>query len=235
MKVLIADDDGQMVRALGLLLRARGDEVIAARDGAEALQAATARHPDVCLVDLGMPKLSGFEVIEGIRAFSAVPILVLSGRTDSADKVRALDAGADDYVTKPFGVDELLARLRALVRRSGNDGGAAPLPEAVVRLGEVSVDVGAHMVERGGAPVRLTPTEWKFLETLVRNAGKLVTRQMLYREIWGTDDVQDTGYLRLYVSQLRRKLEADPAHPVHLLTEQGMGYRLVLDGEARRS
>ncbi|WP_394160277.1 response regulator [Galactobacter valiniphilus] len=229
MKVLIADDDGQMVRALGLLLRARGDEVIAARDGAEALQAATARHPDVCLVDLGMPKLSGFEVIEGIRAFSAVPILVLSGRTDSADKVRALDAGADDYVTKPFGVDELLARLRALVRRAGHDGAAAPLPEAVVRLGEVSVDVGAHVVERGGVPVRLTPTEWKFLETLVRNAGRLVTRQMLYREIWGTDDVQDTGYLRLYVSQLRRKLEADPAHPVHLLTEQGMGYRLVLE------
>ncbi|MDR2256908.1 MAG: response regulator transcription factor [Arthrobacter sp.] len=228
MKVLIADDDGQMVRALGLLLRARGDEVIAARDGAEALQAATARHPDVCLVDLGMPKLSGFEVIEGIRAFSAVPILVLSGRTDSADKVRALDAGADDYVTKPFGVDELLARLRALVRRSGREGAAEPLPEAVVRMGEVSIDLGAHVVERAGAPVRLTPTEWKFLETLVRHAGRLVTRQMLYREIWGTDDVQDTGYLRLYVSQLRRKLEADPAHPVHLLTEQGMGYRLVL-------
>jgi two-component system, OmpR family, KDP operon response regulator KdpE len=228
MKVLIADDDGQMVRALGLLLRARGDEVIAARDGAEALQAATARHPDVCLVDLGMPKLSGFEVIEGIRAFSAVPILVLSGRTDSADKVRALDAGADDYVTKPFGVDELLARLRALVRRSGREDAAEPLPEAVVRMGEVSIDLGAHVVERAGAPVRLTPTEWKFLETLVRHAGRLVTRQMLYREIWGTDDVQDTGYLRLYVSQLRRKLEADPAHPVHLLTEQGMGYRLVL-------
>lgn len=231
MKVLIADDDAQMVRALGLLLRARGDEVIAARDGAEALAAATTKHPDVCLVDLGMPRMSGFEVIEGVRAFSQVPIMVISGRTDSSDKVRALDAGADDYVTKPFAVDELLARLRALARRSRAGGGTlaeAPAPEAVVRFGLVSVDLDAHVVERGDFTVRLTPTEWKFLEVLVHNAGRLVTRQMLYREMWGTDDIQDTGYLRLYISQLRRKLEADPAHPVHLLTEQGMGYRLVL-------
>lgn len=230
MKVLIADDDAQMVRALGLLLRARGDEVIAARDGAEALAAATTKHPDVCLVDLGMPRMSGFEVIEGVRAFSQVPIMVISGRTDSSDKVRALDAGADDYVTKPFAVDELLARLRALARRSraGTDGPDTAAPAAVVSFGEVSVDLISHVVERGESTVRLTPTEWKFLEVLVHNAGRLVTRQMLYREMWGTDDIQDTGYLRLYISQLRRKLEADPAHPVHLLTEQGMGYRLVL-------
>lgn len=227
MKVLIADDDAQIVRALGLLLRARGDEVIAARDGAEALEAATLRRPDVCLVDLGMPRMSGFEVIEGVRAFSQVPILVISGRTDSSDKVRALDAGADDYVTKPFAVDELLARVRALVRRSQAEAPAESGPGAVVHFGEVRVDLDAHLVERGDAAVRLTPTEWKFLELLIRHAGKLVTRQMLFREIWGTDDVQDTGYLRLYMSQLRRKLEANPAHPVYLLTEQGMGYRLV--------
>lgn len=228
MKVLIADDDAQIVRALGLLLRARGDEVIAARDGAEALEAATLRRPDVCLVDLGMPRMSGFEVIEGVRAFSQVPILVISGRTDSSDKVRALDAGADDYVTKPFAVDELLARVRALVRRSQAEAPSESGPGAVVHFGEVRVDLDAHLVERGDAAVRLTPTEWKFLELLIRHAGKLVTRQMLFREIWGTDDVQDTGYLRLYMSQLRRKLEADPAHPVHLMTEQGMGYRLLL-------
>lgn len=232
MKVLIADDDAQIVRALGLLLRARGDEVIAARDGAEALEAATLRRPDVCLVDLGMPRMSGFEVIEGVRAFSQVPILVISGRTDSSDKVRALDAGADDYVTKPFAVDELLARVRALVRRSQAEAPAESGPGAVVHFGEVRVDLDAHLVERGDAAVRLTPTEWKFLELLIRHAGKLVTRQMLFREIWGTDDVQDTGYLRLYMSQLRRKLEADPAHPVHLMTEQGMGYRLLLPPSA---
>lgn len=232
MKVLIADDDAQIVRALGLLLRARGDEVIAARDGAEALEAAKLRRPDVCLVDLGMPRMSGFEVIEGVRAFSQVPILVISGRTDSADKVRALDAGADDYVTKPFAVDELLARVRALVRRSQAEAPAESGPGAVVHFGEVRVDLDAHLVERGDAAVRLTPTEWKFLELLIRHAGKLVTRQMLFREIWGTDDVQDTGYLRLYMSQLRRKLEADPAHPAHLMTEQGMGYRLLLPPSA---
>lgn len=229
MKVLIADDDPQIQRALGVLLRSRGDEVIVAVDGAEALAAATTREPDVCLVDLGLPQLSGFDVIAGIRRVSAVPVLVLSGRTDSADKVRALDAGADDYVTKPFGIEELLARLRALVRRAGRDVPVPKAADAVVHLGEVTVDLGAHLVTRDGEPVRLTPTEWKFLEALVRRAGALVTRPMLFRELWGTDDVQDTGYLRLYMSQLRRKLEADPSSPRYLLTEQGMGYRLVPD------
>lgn len=222
MRILVADDDPQLVRALTLLLQGQGDEVITAADGEEALRLAGREGPDACLIDLGMPLLDGIDVIQGIRRGSAVPILVVSGRTADDEKVRALDAGADDYVTKPFSVPELLARLRALARRAG--GTEAP---DVVHFGEVAVDLAAHVVTRAGTAVKLTPTEWRFLALLVRRAGNLVTRGELFRELWGTDDVQDTGYLRLYISQLRRKLEADPARPEHLLTEQGMGYRLV--------
>ncbi|KRB37063.1 response regulator [Microbacterium sp. Root180] len=224
MKILIADDDPQLVRALRITLAAHGYAVVAAPDGQAAIALAAKEHPDIVMVDLGMPRLDGLRVIEALRGWTAVPIIVVSGRTGSADKVEALDAGADDYVTKPFQIDELLARLRALSRRT-----AASANEPVVSFGDVSVDLAAKLVTRDGAPVHLTPTEWRILEFLARNAGALVTRQALLKDIWGTEQVTDTGYLRLYLSQLRKKLEADPAHPRHLLTESGMGYRLVLD------
>ncbi|GAA1232931.1 MULTISPECIES: response regulator transcription factor [Janibacter] len=229
MKILVADDDPQILRALRITLTAKGYDVVTALDGAQAVAAAVDQQPDLVLLDLGMPRLDGVEVIHAIRGWSQAPILVVSGRAGSADKVEALDAGADDYVTKPFAVDELLARVRALTRRVPQ---AAETP--AVRLGEVTVDLAARSVVREGEGgrqhVRLTPTEWQVLEILVRNPGRLVTRQTLLTSIWGSEHVADTGYLRLYVSQLRKKLEPDPAHPRHLLTEAGMGYRLELDG-----
>ena len=226
MKILIADDDPQLVRALRITLAAHGYEVIAAPDGAAAVTLAAQAHPDIILLDLGMPHLDGIRVIEALRGWTDAPIIVVSGRTGSADKVDALDAGADDYVTKPFQIDELLARLRALARRSApaSTGGSDP----VVRFGDVTVDLAAKLVTRAGAPVHLTPTEWRMLEVLARHPGALVTRQTLLKDIWGTEQVADTGYLRLYMSQLRKKLELDPSAPRHLLTESGMGYRLVL-------
>ncbi|QIG38903.1 response regulator [Microbacterium sp. 4R-513] len=223
MKILIADDDPQLVRALRITLGAHGYEVVAAPDGAAAIALAAQAHPDIVLLDLGMPRLDGVAVIQGLRGWTSVPIIVVSGRTGSADKVEALDAGADDYVTKPFQIDELLARLRALSRRAGAAGG-----EPVVSFADVTIDLAAKTVTRAGSRVHLTPTEWRMLEFLARNAGSLVTRQTLLKDIWGTDQVADTGYLRLYMSQLRKKLEPDPARPAHLLTESGMGYRLVL-------
>ncbi len=228
MKILIADDDPQIVRALRITLSAHGYEVVAAADGAAAIALAGREHPDLVLLDLGMPKLDGVRVIEALRGWTAAPIVVVSGRTGSGDKVDALDAGADDYVTKPFQIDELLARIRALTRRTAT---AAPEGSPIVRFGDATVDLVAHTVTRGteNRLVRLTPTEWRVLEFLVRNPGRLVTRQTLLTEIWGSEHVADTGYLRLYIAQLRKKLEDDPAHPVHLLTESGMGYRLVLD------
>ena len=223
MKVLIADDDPQLVRALRITLAAHGYEVIAAADGASAVALAAQAHPDLVLLDLGMPRLGGIEVIEALRGWTQAPIIVVSGRVGSADKVEALDAGADDYVTKPFQIDELLARLRAPGRRTG-----AATTDPVVRFGDVVLDLAARDVTRAGARVHLTPTEWRMLEFLARNPGALVTRQTLLKEIWASEQVTDSGYLRLYVSQLRKKLELDPANPVHLLTESGMGYRLVL-------
>ncbi|GAB2849056.1 response regulator [Microbacterium insulae] len=224
MKVLIADDDPQLVRALRITLAAHGYDVVAAPDGQAAIALAAKEHPDIVMVDLGMPRLDGIRVIEALRGWTSAPIIVVSGRTGSADKVEALDAGADDYVTKPFQVDELLARLRALSRRA-----AASTNEPVVAFGDVTVDLAAKLVTRADSPVHLTPTEWRILEFLTRNAGALVTRQALLKDIWGTEQVTDTGYLRLYLSQLRKKLEPDPSRPRHLLTEQGMGYRLVTD------
>ncbi|MGO2749646.1 MAG: response regulator transcription factor [Pseudoclavibacter sp.] len=227
MRILIADDDPQLLRALRITLTAKGYEVLVARNGAEAISVAIDNRPDLYLLDLGMPELDGLEVIQAIRGWSEAPILVVSGRSGAGDKVDALDAGADDYVTKPFSVDELLARIRALSRRVPQ-GDAEP----VVVFGDVSVDLAAKSVVRtvGGevTHVRLTPTEWQVLELLVRNAGRLVTRQMLLTSIWGSEHVNDTGYLRLYLSQLRKKLEAVPSEPRYLLTEAGMGYRLVL-------
>ncbi|MDT3345699.1 response regulator transcription factor [Microbacterium aquilitoris] len=231
MRILIADDDPQIVRALRITLSARGYEVFTAADGAQAISAAVDHHPDIFLLDLGMPELDGIEVIHAIRGWSDAPILVVSGRTGAADKVDALDAGADDYVTKPFSIDELLARIRALTRRAPQQE-----PDPVTEFGSISVDLAARSVMKttGGQTerVRLTPTEWQLLEILLRNPGKLVTRQTILTSIWGSEHVSDTGYLRLYVSQLRRKLEEDPAHPRHILTEAGMGYRFELGGSA---
>ena len=225
MKILIADDDPQILRALRITLTAKGYEIFTAADGAQAITAAIDHHPDIFLIDLGMPELDGIEVIHGIRGWSQAPILVVSGRAGAADKVEALDAGADDYITKPFAVEELLARIRALTRRVPQED-ATP----VVHLGNVTIDLAAHSVTRetpdGQKQIRLTPTEWQFIDILIHNAGKLVTRQTILTTIWGTEHAEDTGYLRLYVSQLRRKLEEDPTNPVHLLTEPGMGYRL---------
>lgn len=225
MKLLIADDDPQLVRALRITLAAHGYDVIAASDGAEAVTLAAQSHPDIILLDLGMPRLDGMEVIHALRGWTRAPIIVVSGRTGSADKIDALDAGADDFVTKPFQVDELLARLRALARRAAP---TSEVTESVVRFGDVAVDLAATLVTRAGAPVHLTPTEWRMLEHLCRHPGALVTRLELLREIWGSDQVTDSGYLRLYMSQLRKKLEREPGRPEHLLTESGMGYRLVL-------
>jgi two-component system, OmpR family, KDP operon response regulator KdpE len=224
-RILIADDDPQMLRALRITLGARGYDVVTAGDGRAALDAAIATHPDLVVVDLGMPGLTGIEVIEAIRGWSQVPVLVVSGRSESWDKVEALDAGADDYVTKPFSADELLARIRALSRRTP----AAAADEPVVRIGDATVDLAAHVVQRDGATVRLTPTEWRMLEVLVRNAGRLVTRETLLTEVWGPQYTNDTGYLRLYLSQLRKKLEPEPGAPRYLVTEAGMGYRFVPD------
>jgi two-component system KDP operon response regulator KdpE len=225
MKILIADDDPQILRALRITLTARGYDVITAPDGTAALNAAIEHHPDLLVIDLGMPGLTGIEVIEGVRGWSQVPILVVSGRSESFDKVDALDAGADDYVTKPFAADELLARIRALSRRT-----PVATDEPAVTFGDVTVDFAAHVVSRAGAAVRLTPTEWHLLEVLVRNPDRLVTRETLLREVWGPQYTTDTGYLRLYLSQLRKKLEAEPSNPKYLLTESGMGYRFSSKG-----
>jgi len=225
MRILVADDDPQILRALRITLTARGYDVVTAVDGRAALDAAIAQHPDLMVLDLGMPGLTGIEVIEAVRGWSQLPILVVSGRSDSLDKVDALDAGADDYVTKPFAADELLARIRALSRRT-----PAATDEPVISFGDVTVDLVAHVVSRAGAPVRLTPTEWKLLELLVRNPDRLVTRETILTEVWGPQYTTDTGYLRLYLSQLRKKLEAEPSKPRFLLTEAGMGYRFTPAG-----
>ncbi|MDN3355047.1 response regulator [Actinomadura sp. DC4] len=219
-RVLVVDDEPQIVRALRINLRARGYEVDAAPDGRTALDLAARRHPDVIVLDLGLPDMEGAEVIKGLRGWTSVPIIVLTARHASEEKVDTLDVGADDYVTKPFGMDELLARLRAAVRRA-----APPEEDAVIATADFTVDLAAKKATRDGADVRLTPTEWHVLEVLVRNAGRLVSQQQLLREVWGPSYANETGYLRVYLAQLRRKLEADPSRPTHLITEPGMGYR----------
>ncbi|BAL86970.1 putative two-component system response regulator [Actinoplanes missouriensis 431] len=216
-RILVVDDEPQIVRALRINLKARGYEVDTARDGASALHLAAHHHPDLVVLDLGLPDMEGTEVIGGLRGWTTVPIIVLSGRADSTDKVAALDAGADDYVTKPFGVDELLARIRAVARR------AQPVDASpTVRIGSHVVDLS----ERSVTPdVRLTPTEWQLLEHLVRHPGKLITQRDLLHDVWGPQYQTETNYLRQYMARLRRKLETDPARPQHLITEPGMGYR----------
>jgi two-component system KDP operon response regulator KdpE len=223
-RVLVVDDEAPLVRALAINLRARGFDVETAPDGRTALELVAKVRPDVVVLDLGLPDLDGLEVLAGIRGWSPVPVVVLSARTTGDEKVDALDAGADDYVTKPFDLNELLARVRAAARRGALSGsGEAP---HVVDVGAFSVDLAAGRVLRDGAPVRLTPTEYHLLEVLVRNAGRLVPQQQLLREVWGPGYERETHYLRVYVAQLRRKLEPDPAHPRHLITEPGLGYRL---------
>jgi two-component system KDP operon response regulator KdpE len=223
-RVLLVDDEPQLIKALTLNLRARDYEVDTAPDGATALKIAAIRPPDLVVLDLGLPDMDGVDVITALRGWSSAPIVVLSGRVGSGDKVRALDAGADDYVTKPFGVDELLARLRALARR-----GTPPTDPQPIQLGDVLVDLTAKTaVRQTGAradDVRLTPTEWHLLEILLRNPGRLVSQRELLREVWGPNYYSETGYLRVYVAQLRRKLEPDPSRPRYLITESGMGYR----------
>ncbi|NES14768.1 MULTISPECIES: response regulator [Micromonospora] len=221
-RILVVDDEPQILRALRINLRARGYDVQVAETGTAALKAAAAHPPDLVVLDLGLPDLDGVEVIRGLRGWTSVPIIVLSGRAGSEDKVSALDAGADDYVTKPFGVDELLARIRAVTRRLG---GATPAFPAL-RIGAHTVDLADRTVTRDdGTEVKLTPTQWAMLEKLLRNPGKLVSQRQLLRDVWGPEYQHETNYLRQYMAQLRRKLEDDPARPRHLITEPGMGYR----------
>ena len=220
--VLVVDDDAGLVRALTINLRAHGWVVTTAPDGARALDAVARTQPDVVVLDLGLPDMSGLDVIAGIRGWSRVPIVVLSARQLGDDKVDALDAGADDYVTKPFAMNELLARLRAAVRRAAPVEGE--LGEPVVVAGELTIDLARRRVQRQGVDVRLSPTEWSLLEVLVRNRGRMVGRVQLLHEVWGPAYSAETHYLRVYTAQLRRKLEADPSAPRHIITQPGMGY-----------
>lgn len=224
MRILVVDDDAQILKALRINLAARGYEVSLARSGPEALELAATTRPELVVLDLGLPGFSGIQVIEGLRGWTEIPILVVSGRSDSADKVHALDAGADDYVTKPFAIDELLARIRALSRRVPAEADS-PLSE----FGDVAVDLAGHTVVRAGMPVKLTPTEWHILEVLVRNPRRLITKTFLLTSVWGPGYEKEDGYLRLYLAQLRKKLEPEPARPRYLITEAGMGYRYTPD------
>ncbi|MET9888206.1 response regulator [Streptomyces sp. NPDC006430] len=224
-RVLVVEDDPQLVRALKINLQARRYEVQAAGTGADALRLAAARRPDVILLDLGLPDMDGAEVIRNLRGWSRAPILVLSARQTSEEKVRALDAGADDYVTKPFSMDELLARLRAATRRQKAPAASRTNEVSVVTTDEFSIDLVAKRARRGERTVRLTPTEWHLLEILITHPGQLITQSQLLLEVWGPTYGENTNYLRVYMAQLRRKLEADPSHPRYLITEPGMGYR----------
>jgi two-component system KDP operon response regulator KdpE len=224
-RVLVVDDDAALGRALAINLKARGYEVGGATTGSEALEALARFHPDVVILDLGLPDLDGIEVLHGIRGWNAVPVVVLSARATSDEKVEALDAGADDYVTKPFEMNELLARIRAAARRARST--AASDIDPIVSTTSFVVDLSAGTVTRDGRQVRLTPTEYHLLEVLARNVGRLVTQQQLLTEVWGPGYAKETHYLRVYMAQLRRKLEEVPASPVHLITEPGLGYRLA--------
>jgi two-component system KDP operon response regulator KdpE len=220
--VLVVDDEPQIRRALTTNLRARGFEVAEAATGEEALQVAAERKPDLVVLDLGLPGIDGIEVVHGLRGWTTVPIVVLSAREEETAKVTALDAGADDYVTKPFGMDELLARVRAALRR------AAPAEEEpTVSTEHFVVDLAAKQVTRGREAVHLTPTEWSVVEVLVRHPGKLVTQRQLLQEVWGPQYGTETNYLRLYLAQIRRKLEPVPSRPRYFVTEPGVGYRFV--------
>jgi len=219
-RIIIVDDEPQILRALRINLQARGYEIHIAADGAGALSVAASVRPDLVILDLGLPDIDGVDVIRKLRTWTPVPIVVLSGRTDSRDKVAALDAGADDYVTKPFGVDELLARIRAVTRRRAMAGPAS------ARIGDFDIDVANHQVTApDGTVVHLTPIEWQLVEAFVAEPGKLFSHRQLLHQVWGPTYQSETQYLRQYIAQLRRKFEENPARPRHLITESGMGYR----------
>lgn len=224
-RVLVVDDEPQILRALSTNLKARGYSVDVAPTGEEALRLAAELHPDVVVLDLGLPGIGGIEVVEGLRGWTQVPIIILSVRESEADMVAALDAGADDYVTKPFGMNELLARLRAAVRRAAPGQGEEP----VITTNHFAIDLGAKRVTAEGAEVRLTPTEWHLVEVLVRHPGKLISQRQLLQEVWGPQYERETHYLRVYMAQVRRKLEPEPSRPRYFITEPGMGYRFELD------
>ena len=219
-RVLVVDDEPQILRALGTNLKIRGYDVDLAPTGEQALEIAALRPPDAVILDLGLPGIDGVEVIGGLRGWTQVPIIVLSVRGEEADKVGALDAGADDYVTKPFAMGELLARLRAALRRVSPD-----VVAASVETEAFTIDLAAKRATTATGPVRLTPTEWHIVEILVRNEGKLVTQRQLLQEVWGPRYERETNYLRGFLAQIRRKLEPDPAHPRFFITEPGIGYR----------
>jgi two-component system, OmpR family, KDP operon response regulator KdpE len=223
--VLIVDDEPQILRALRINLHARQYDVVTAGTGAQALAAAESRHPDLVVLDLGLPDMDGVQIVRALRSWTSVPIIILSGRLDSRGKVDALDAGADDYVTKPFSVEELLARIRAVSRRLNST-----VPDEPARIGDYVIDLADHTVTAADPAkavdaVHLTPTEWHLLEMLVRNPGRLVSQRQLLQEVWGPTYLTETHYLRQYMKHLRRKLEPEPSRPRHLLTEPGMGYR----------
>jgi two-component system KDP operon response regulator KdpE len=221
--VLVVDDEPQIVRGLRVVLRTAGFEVHAAATKQEALDALSVRPPDIVVLDLKLPDGTGVEVTEEVRRWSKLPIVVLSAVGDEAEKVRALDAGADDYITKPFGADELTARLRALLRRASDS------PEPAIAFGDVKVDLGAHTVTRDGEEVHLTPIEYDLLAMLAKHRGKLVTHRQLLQEVWGPQYVDETHYLRVHVAHVRSKLERDPSRPRYIITEPGVGYRLRED------
>jgi two-component system KDP operon response regulator KdpE len=221
-RILVVDDDDQLRRALRINLTARGYDVLPAADAAGALATAGRTPPDLAIVDLGLPDLDGVEVVRGLRGWSRLPIIVLSARDAQATKVAALDAGADDYVTKPFGIDELLARIRAALRRAAPEPGAA-----VIETEAFTIDLAAKRLSTPAGDVRLTPTEWHMLEVLARHPDKLVTQKQLLREVWGPVYQNETNYLRVHLANLRRKVEPDPSRPRYLITEPGIGYRFV--------
>ncbi len=225
-RVLIVDDDPRIVRTLAVNLRARGFDVVLAHSGEEALQVAARHHPDAVILDLGLPHMDGLDVVRGLRGWTSVPIIVLSGRDNEPSKVEALDLGADDYLTKPFGMDELFARLRAALRRA-----VIPDGRSVVTTPDFTIDFAAKQARRRGEPVRLTPTQWHIVEVLVRNAGRLVTYDQLLREVWGPSYGKETNYLRVFMTQIRQKLEPDHAHPRYFVTEPGIGFRFELPGD----
>jgi len=226
-RILVVDDEPQILRALGINLKTRGYDVDLVSSGERALAVAAHHHPDLVILDLGLPGISGIEVVRGLRGWTQVPIIILSVRDEEIDKVSALDAGADDYVTKPFGMDELLARMRAALRR------VIPTDETPTVITDAfEVDLGAHVVRRDSREVKLTPTEWHIVEVLVRHPNKLISQRQLLQDVWGPKYESETNYLRVYMAQIRQKLEPDPPRPRYFLTEPRMGYRFVPDRPA---